>query len=74
MEVAVLQLLILVASSWAASVPADIPNPRKENRWVSDTAGVISAEAEGRMNATLDALAQDLQVEVAVVGVNRQSF
>ncbi len=64
-----LQLLFVMASAWAASVPADIPNPRLQNHWVSDTAGVISAEAEERMNARLDALAQDLQVEVAVVTV-----
>ncbi len=64
-----LQLLCAVAVVWAGSRPADIPNPRASNSWISDVAGVISAEEEARINQRLDALHRDLDVEVAVVTV-----
>jgi uncharacterized protein len=59
----------MVALAWAASTPADIPNPRTNHKWVSDTAGVIDPPAEAKMNQRLEALHKAYDVEIAVVTV-----
>ena len=64
-----LQLLWMVALTWAASTPANIPNPRTNHKWVSDTAGVIDAPAEAKLNQRLEALHKAYDVEIAVVTV-----
>ena len=63
------QLWWLLAVAWAGSTPADIPNPRARNAWVSDVAGVIDASQETAMNRRIDALHAMHGVEVAVVTV-----
>jgi len=54
----------------AASTPADIPNPRASNGWVSDTANILTASDEADMNAALERLHQDTDVEMALVTVD----
>ncbi len=63
------QVLWLVAVAWASSTPADIPNPRTSNSWVSDTASVIDAPTQSRMNNRIDQLHQAHGIEIAVVTV-----
>ncbi len=48
----------------------DVPNPRSQNSWVSDTAAVLSPEAVSRIDTLLDALHRDTDAEFAVVTVN----
>jgi uncharacterized protein len=47
----------------------DVPNPRQQNRWVSDTAQIIPAESEARLDALLERIHQQTQAEIAVVTV-----
>jgi len=65
----VLQLLGIVAMAWASSTPADIPNPRTSNSWVSDTAQVIDAPTQSSMNSRIEQLYQSQGIEIAVVTV-----
>jgi len=61
--------LIFTASALALDI-GEVPNPRDAGGWVSDTAEVLDAGAESRLNARLDALHADLDVEVALVTVH----
>ena len=60
----ILLLLVMITSV------TEVPNPRNNNEWVSDTIDLIPAEVEARMNATLSRLNQELGVEIAVVAVD----
>lgn len=61
-------MLLLCPLTWAAPLGvADIPNPRTAGSWVSDTAMVIPADAEERINRRVDALQAELGAEIAVV-------
>jgi uncharacterized protein len=48
----------------------DVPNPRQQNSWVSDTAGIISPEREAQLNALLGQINRQTNAEVAVVTVD----
>lgn len=61
-------MLYLCPLLWAAPLGvADLPNPRSAGSWVSDTAMVIPADVEERINRRVDALQAELGAEVAVV-------
>lgn len=47
----------------------DVPNPRERNSWVSDTANVIPADSEARLDALLETIHQQTRAEVALVTV-----
>lgn len=59
----------LLLSTALALTPEDVPNPRAQGAWVADLADVIPAEAEARMNASLEAVHADTDAEIAVVTV-----
>jgi uncharacterized protein len=59
-----LQLLMMITSV------SEVPNPRQNNEWVSDTIDMIPAETEARINATISGLNRDLGVEIAIVTVD----
>jgi len=62
-----LALMFAVAQ---ALTPSDVPNPQADhNGWVTDMAGVLDATAEAEIEARLEDLHRDLDVEVAVVTV-----
>jgi uncharacterized protein len=61
--------LQLLAALLLALTIESVPNPRDRNSWVSDSAGLISAPVEARINSRLDALERELGVEIAVVAV-----
>jgi uncharacterized membrane protein YgcG len=63
----------LVLLSLILSV-SEIPNPRNNNGWISDVAGMLSSEAENAIEQTLDNLERDLGVEIAVVTVENISL
>lgn len=65
----VLLLGLLVGQTLFAKSVDDVPNPRQINAWVSDTAGLISAERELSINRKLNTLEQNTGIEVAVVTV-----
>lgn len=48
----------------------EVPNPRQQNSWISDTAGIIPAESEARLNALLGRINQQTTAEIAVVTVD----
>jgi uncharacterized protein len=48
----------------------DVPNPRLKNRWVSDTARVIPADSEARLESLLEQIHRATQAEIAVVTVD----
>lgn len=48
----------------------DVPNPRQQNSWISDTAGIIPAESEARLNGLLGRINQQTNAEVAIVTVD----
>lgn len=58
--------LLLIAAATAVTIP-EVPNPRARGAWVSDLAEVIDAPAEARIEARVQALHDDLGVEIAVV-------
>lgn len=60
---------LLIASAFAATLDS-VPNPRAQGHWIADQAGVLSDAAEARMEARLNALHSDLDVEVTVVTVD----
>jgi uncharacterized protein len=63
-------LLLLLALPLRAETPSQIPNPLKANRsWVADSAEVLSADDERRINAVLSPLQRTNGVEVAVATV-----
>ncbi|MFO7564874.1 MAG: TPM domain-containing protein, partial [Enhygromyxa sp.] len=51
----------------------DVPNPRTNNSWVSDTAQVIPAQSEERLDQLLERIHQQTGAEVAVVTVHEVS-
>jgi uncharacterized protein len=48
----------------------EVPNPRQQNSWISDTADTIPAESEARLNALLGRINQQTKAEIAVVTVD----
>src|SRR5690606_25800248 len=48
----------------------EVPNPRQQNSWISDTAGIISPESESRLNALLEQINREREAEIAVVTVD----
>jgi uncharacterized protein len=64
-------LALSLASPLRAETPSQIPNPLKANRsWVADSAEVLSAEDERRINAVLSPLQRANGAEVAVATVH----
>ena len=63
---------LAVASALAAFSPADIPNVHKANRtrYVSNPDGVLSRQAEERLDSLLGAVWQATSAEVVVVAVD----
>ena len=63
---------LAVASALAAYSPADIPNVHKANRtrYVSNPDGVLSRQAEERLDSLLGAVWQATSAEVVVVAVD----
>jgi len=61
---------LALAALTTAATPAEVPNPRTQNAWVSDMANMIPPEAEGRMNNVIARLERDLRAEIAVVTVD----
>lgn len=53
----------------AALSITEVPNPRQQNRWVTDMVDAIPADAEARIEARLSALHTETDVEMAVVTV-----
>lgn len=56
--------------TWALVGVNDVPNPRRQNVWVTDMADMIDPALETRLNALLDAAHQELTIEIAVVTVD----
>jgi uncharacterized protein len=52
---------------------ADVPNPRPRNSWISDTAHIIPADQEARLDALLERIHQQTHAEIAVVTVDAVS-
>jgi uncharacterized protein len=65
-------VLLLVASLVISNVVAvtDVPNPRSSNRWVSDTANIIDADVEAKIEAIAQSLYDKRTIEMAVVTVD----
>ena len=64
----VISAAVLTSPASAVTVQ-EIPNPRATGGWVSDTAGIISAEAEADLNRLIDQLEAETSAEMAVVTV-----
>jgi uncharacterized protein len=63
-------LALGLAGPLRAETPSEIPNPLRTRRsWVADSANVLSAEDERRINAVLSPLERQNGAEVAVVTV-----
>lgn len=62
--------IVLWGSSpvWAMRV-AEVPNPRVQYGWVSDTIDVLPADMEARIDEKLTALEQETGIEIALVTV-----
>ncbi|MBN2801442.1 MAG: TPM domain-containing protein [Deltaproteobacteria bacterium] len=61
--------VVLWAALASAVTVSEVPDPRAGGGWVSDLAEVIDAGTEARIEERLEALHQELDVEVAVVTV-----
>jgi len=64
-------LVFFSAQTLFAMSIAEVPNPRLNNQWVSDTAGLLSPEIRQSINATLTRLNKSTGVEVALVTVEK---
>lgn len=62
-------VVAIPTAAWALSVE-DVPNPQDQGRWVTDSADMLSPSAERELDGRIDALEQDLGVEIAVVTVD----
>jgi uncharacterized protein len=60
-------------SSIGAIGVEDVPNPRTQNRWVSDTADLLAPEDEARLDELLARINHETQAEVALVTVHEVS-
>ena len=66
--------LFLVAQPSLALTVRDIPNPRELNgSWVADTADLLTADTEAKLNKIISALEQKNSSEIAVVTVPETS-
>jgi uncharacterized protein len=64
-----LMLLTASSSSLAATVE-EVPNPRQANRgWVADTANILNAATENKLNQTISQLEAKNGTEIAVLTV-----
>src|SRR5688500_1294273 len=63
-------LVLLVAPRALAISAAQVPNPRDRHGWVSDTADMIDAATEDRINDMIDGIESEQGVEIAVVTVD----
>ncbi|MFN0246475.1 MAG: TPM domain-containing protein [Kofleriaceae bacterium] len=65
-------MLLLLATLVLTNVVAitDVPNPRSSNRWVSDTANIIDADVEAKIESIAQSLFDTRTVELAVVTVD----
>ena len=65
-------MLLLCASVIVSSVVsvADVPNPRTVNRWGTDQADVLDAQAEATIDAAAQVLKDSRGIELAVVTVD----
>jgi uncharacterized protein len=65
-------VILLLASLVLSNVVAvtDVPNPRTSNRWVSDSANIIDADAEAKIEAIAQRLYDGRTIELAVVTVD----
>lgn len=59
-------LCLLVSIALAISID-EVPNPRAQDGWISDVADILDPETEARLEQRLQALHDDLTVEIAVV-------
>lgn len=71
LQFAFLWLTILLAAPALAVSVEDVPNPREQNGWVSDTIDILEPGDEKWLNYHIDDLERDLGVEVAVVTVEQ---
>ncbi len=62
---------VLCIGSALALTVAEVPNPRGGASWVSDVAEVLDEATEQRLDARIDTLHADLDVEIAVVTVQQ---
>ena len=62
-----IHIALLVA---AISNVSEVPNPREVDSWVSDTADILDAEQEARLDTLIGALNAETSVEIAVVTVH----
>lgn len=62
-------MLLVLAFAFAATLDS-VPNPRAQNLWVADTAGVLDDAVEARIEERLTALHAETDVEVTVVTVD----
>lgn len=62
-------VVAIPTAAWALSVE-EVPNPQDQDRWVTDSADMLSPSAERELDGRIDALEQDLGVEIAVVTVD----
>ena len=62
--------LLLIAQPSLALTVKDIPNPQKLNRnWVADTADLLTADTEAKLNSIIWGLERKSSAEIAVVTV-----
>ena len=60
-----------VVASYALAVTVEqVPNPRHQGSWVTDEAGMLSAQSERRIDEEIDRLEGETGVEIAVVTVD----
>lgn len=59
--------IFLSAQTLFAMSVDQVPNPRLQNAWVSDTVGLLSPERERAINQKLTRLEQNTKVEIALV-------
>lgn len=69
MRLLLLLLLLALAIPAQADTVEGIPNPRKRGSWVTDSANLLSPEAERRLDAALTDLEAGNGCEVAVVTI-----
>lgn len=62
-------LLFAIVLSNVVAV-TDVPNPRTSNRWVSDSANIIDADTEAKIEAVVQQLYDGRTIELAVVTVD----
>lgn len=67
--IAFLLLLMMPSAAFAVDV-SEVPNPRDDNRWVTDLADMIAPIERRQLNSRIQGINQDYGIEIAVVTVD----